>query len=437
MQSLEFDFSKSGIKKSDLNILNAKLDSYRRHLQKTSRDMSYAEDEASLSLPYDAELLKQVRGMVKKKGSKQLKYVFVVGIGGSNLGTKAIYDAVRGPLESSSNTWPKMIFVDTVSPILLKQVSQLIERDIKKPAEFLVNAISKSGGTAETITNFEFVYSQLAKKFKNASDRVVLTTDEDSKLWNVAVEKEIDVLAIPKNVGGRFSVFSAVGLFPLALAGIDIGLLRDGAMSMLKQCLDGKDSPAMRSAATLYMQSKKGLRINNNFFFNPELESVGKWYRQLMGESIGKEKNMKGKVVHAGITPIVSIGSTDLHSMAQLYFGGPRDKFTTLMYAPAPTINVQTPRKPMLGQLVNGTKGKQVSFIMEAIFGGVVAAYRKNKLPYMYVKMPAVNAYTVAQYLQFKMIEIMFLGKLFEVNTFDQPNVEDYKKATRKIMETA
>ena len=158
---------------------------------------------------------------------------------------------------------------------------------------------------------------------------------------------------------------------------------------------------------------QKKISLLNEFYFAPELESLGKWYRQLVGESLGKSHDV-------GITPIVSIGSTDLHSMAQLYFGGPRDKFTNL-------IRVENEQ---------GTAALAKSFfkIMNAIYGGVRAAYIKNQLPFTEIIFEDISEHTLGAYMQFKTMEIMYLGRLMDVNAFDQPAVEDYKEETRKLL---
>jgi glucose-6-phosphate isomerase len=160
---------------------------------------------------------------------------------------------------------------------------------------------------------------------------------------------------------------------------------------------------------------------------------MGKWYRQLMRESIGKEHDKEGNVAHIGITPMVSIGSTDLHSMAQLYFGGPRDKFTCFVSAPQEE-DVAISQEQVFLHLVEGIQGKTFAQIMEAIMGGVRAAYQKNELPYVDIALPEISEVVLGQYLQFRMMEMMFLAQFLNVNAFDQPNVEDYKAETRKLL---
>jgi len=419
---------------TDLSIHTQYLLPYLDDLKRASEDSTFSTPEASIRLPFDEEIRDEVRRLATKLQNPKLKHIVVLGIGGSNLGTQAIYEATHG--RHTEFRPLRLFFGDTVSPRLLTYLTKILIEGTESPEEFVINLISKSGTTTETIANFEVLYERLAKKFsaEAIASRIVATTDEGSKLRHTADENGFHHLSIPKNVGGRFSVFSAVGLLPLELVGIDTKQLLDGARDMAELCLKTAENPALTSAALTYTHSKNGININNSFFFNPELESCGKWYRQLMGESIGKEKDIDGKVVRTGITPMVSIGSTDLHSMAQLYFGGPRNIFHTLIYGPNKGFDAQLPSELKLQNLVDGINGKDVKSIMNAIIGGVKAAFVKNAMPYTEINFPEINEYYLGQYLQLKMIEMMFLAKLMNLNAFDQPNVEDYKDETRRLL---
>lgn len=395
---MRFEYKETaGANDAELESLTNSLSDYQKRLAEVASAKNYDFDESSINLPFDDELEKRVREAVQAKRTNSLKYIVVIGIGGSNLGTRAIYEAIRG---ATTEVFPRILFADTVSSTLFSNIVALLQAT-KSREEFCINVISKSGTTTETIALFEALMSRLG----DVSDRIVATTDEGSRLWNTAKEKNIAALAIPAKVGGRYSVLSAVGLFPLALAGIDTEKLREGARSSV---VGNKN--AIVSAALIFRHMQNKISILNEFYFAPELESMGKWYRQLVGESLGKRHDM-------GITPIVSIGSTDLHSMAQLYFGGPRDKFTNL-------VRVES----------EGTTGNFLKHIMDAIYGGARAAYLKNQLPFTETTLPEISEYYLGMYLQFKMLEVMYLAKLMNVNAFDQPAVEDYKEETRKLL---
>ena len=412
------------------------LAEYTDHLRSVRASGAYEAPESSLCLPEDDGVLIAVRGLVARKVTPSLKYNIVIGIGGSNLGTKAVYDALAGyrdTMRPEGEEYPKLIFAETVDPEWLLGVEHLIE-NLNSPDEILLTVISKSGGTAETIANFEIIAASCAKQFEDILERIVVITDEGSKLWDAATAKGIATLALPATVGGRYSVLSAVGLFPLASVNINIAELRHGAQDALEMCLHGAN-PAAQSAAVLAGQLQQGKVINDNFLFHPELESVGKWYRQLMGESVGKERSLSGETVHTGITPTVSIGSTDLHSVGQLYLGGPKDKLTTFVAARNKLVRVSVPEKRMFPELVPMVQGKTAENIMDAILEGVAIAYQKAGLPYMKVTLDGITEESLGAFLQYKMLEMMYLGKLLNVNPFDQPNVEAYKVETKRLLE--
>lgn len=430
MLQLRFDQS------TDLQPFQEKTASYTQRLRDVIASGSYTEYESSALLSSDQQLLQNVQELAARKANGELRYHIVVGIGGSNLGTKAIYDALHGFADVlKPGRFPKILFAETTDPEWLVRATALLET-IDNPEQILVSVISKSGGTTETMVNFEIIMHTLSQKFPNITDRVVAITDEGSPLWQQAGEKNIDRLAIPKPVGGRYSVLSAVGLFPLATIGIDIAALQQGATEMRDSCLaENGNNIAAQSAALLAAHKQQGKIINDNFFFHIELESVGKWYRQLMGESIGKAQSLDGEEVHTGITPTVSLGSTDLHSVGQLYLGGPKDKFTTFVYTDR-TADITAPAEgrtfPELLPMINGKSARE---ILKAILEGVKIAYQKAELPYMEVVLDDISERSIGEYLQFKMLEMMYLGQFLNVNAFDQPSVESYKIETKNILE--
>ena len=400
------------------------LEEYILRLNKVAESDNYMYDESSINLPFDENLLEQISKLKKKYVTKKLKYILDIGIGGSNLGTKAIYDALFGYYDTiETKRFPKMIFADTNDPTFLSKLTDFIENEISDPEELLINTVSKSGRTTETIANLEIFIKE--KDF--IKDRLIITTTYNSDLWKTARKMDIHCLPIPNKVGGRFSVFSAVGLFPLACMNFDLSELLKGAMEARKECLNKSiaKNPSAISAIILFINYKKGKLINDNFFFHPELESLGKWYRQLMGESIGKE----GK----GITPTVSVGSSDLHSMGQLYLGGIKDKFFTFISSKKCPVDIVIPQDPDIN-VVDMVEGKKASEVMNAILAGVKVAYFKKGIPFMEIQMDDISPKSLGQYMQFKMVEMMYLGKLFNVDTFNQPNVESYKEETRKIL---
>ena len=398
----------------------------------------YNHPESSILLPLDETFKNYLVQKVNQRKNPELKYIVVVGIGGSNLGTMALYRALRGRLGVFLHlNEPKIIFVDTVSSPLVAQVVDFLNNQVNKPEEVIINVISKSGETTETIANFEVIYRSLKEKFGDKiNERLVFTTDKGSKLWHEAESRSLDLLEIPEKVGGRYSVLSAVGLFPLGLADFDITGFWEGAKEMVQRCI-GRDvyqNPALVSAILTAISYGRGLNIYNSFYFNPELKSLGKWYTQLMAESIAKEYDLTGQKANISIMPVVSIGSTDLHSMATLFLGEPKNKFTQFIYASQKENSPNIPADLFMPGLVNDITGKSIADVMSAIYYGVKIAYLKNGLPYSEIVMYEISEHSLGQYLQLKMMETMYLARLLRVNAFDQPKVEEYKRETREIL---
>lgn len=420
----------------EIKTISEGLIPYIGMLQAIAKKNDFADAECSMNCPFDIDSIEKVTLAVKEKVSESLKYIFLIGIGGSNLGTKAIYDAVHGYVDSiEPNRFPKMIFVDTTNAEQLVRSAHLIS-SLETKDELLVISISKSGGTTETTANTEMILAEVKKSFSDYSDRVVVITDEESPLWKASVAKNITVLPLHGLVGGRYSIFSPVGLFPLAVLGYDIGGMIERVRTMRDQCLSANiyENPAALSAMITFVNFTKGKSISDTFVFHSELESMGKWYRQLMGESIGKEKDVAGNTVNTGITPTVSVGSTDLHSMGQLYLGGPQDKQTTFVYAKETKAQVRMPAERVFPELVQMIEGKTAAQIMDAILGGTKMAYAKRGLPFVEVVLDDISVASIGEYFQFKMMEMMYLAHLMEVNAFDQPNVENYKVGTKALL---
>jgi glucose-6-phosphate isomerase len=435
MTEMKFNFKNCLVKDKELTESGNKLQTEIKNMN-TASLKKYEDDRCSINLPDDKEMLSKVKEVIQKKSELNPKYIVVVGIGGSNLGTIAVQEAVLGKLYNQLNPKVKILYSDTVDSDLMDDTIKIIEPVLKKGDNVIINGISKSGGTTETIANFEVVVELLKKYRQDYEKYIVVTSNNESNFWNLGVEFGFDCLEIPKLVGGRYSVFSPVGLFPLGLIGVDLDELLKGAALIKKRCLnkDFKGNPAAISAALLYSNHNKGKTINDMFLFSTDLESIGKWYRQLMGESIGKEHDKDNKQVFNGITPTVSIGSTDLHSMAQLYLGGPHDKYTTFISLENNNSDIKVPNFEKYSKLVDKIQGKPFKVLMGAILKGVQVAFANGKRPFSEIILKDKSENSIGQLLQFKMIEMMYLGYLMNVNPFDQPNVEDYKKETKEIL---
>lgn len=411
----------SGITQKDVESVLDRLTPYFGRFQQAADDASYTTDESSLHLAHDARLRRLTEKLVVEKRTNTLSEVMVVGIGGSSLGALAVYEALVPAGVSLS-------FFDTVHARELAEGAARLRWVFKRGGTVLINIISKSGGTSETIANGRVLLDALKKSTKDWHKHVVVTTEAASKLEIWAASHGVAVLPNPKKVGGRYSVFSPVGAFPLALAGVDIKKFHKGASTMLKLCLvpDAKKNPALQSAVAMYAAIKKRKVAHNVFVFNPDLEGAGKWYRQLVGESLGK----KGK----GMLPLVSVGSTDLHSVGQLYLGGPKNIFTTFVSV-ASSGDLHIPPVDIgFDGIVPELNNVSMRELLDAIYKGTKGAYQKRNVPFVEVVLEKLNEEEIGAFMQFKMVETMLLGRLMGVNAFDQPNVEEYKIITRRLL---
>ena len=425
MERISINFTNSLIDEYKLNEVLKNLELEINNMNQ-ARNKKYEDDRASINLLDDSENISNIKNLTKEKKKLNPEYIVVIGIGGSNLGTIAVQEAILGKLYNQLEPKIKVLYVDTVDEDLISDIIKIVEPCLESGNNIIINGVSKSGGTLETISNFE-IFIDLIKKYKKDYEKyVVITTDKNSNFWKYAIQNNFSVLEIPKKVGGRFSVFSAVGLFPLGLLGINIDDLLIGARYMRDQCIckNAEENPAAISASLIYIYREKNYNIHDLFLFSKDLESIGKWYRQLMGESIGKEFDISQKQVFVGVTPTYSIGSIDLHSMAQLYLGGPYDKFTTFVFIKKNRNKVFVPDHKEFSNLVDNIQNIQLHNIMYAIYEGVKIAYEKSKRPFIEINLPDKSEKSIGQFLQLKMIEMMYIGYLLNVNPFNQPKHE-------------
>ena len=440
MKSIHFDYENSCLVTHDeLKPLQEQL---RPEVERiaNARTHNYSTEYASINLPFDEELIKTICTNAKsKKCQLQPTTLVVIGIGGSNLGTIAVLEALRGKFYNQHYDI-NVYFVETVDADHINDIAQLVERELATGNNILINVISKSGTTTEAIANFE-VFLEILKSHRpyNYCDFVVAITDKDSALWQLAQNEEFTCLEIPKNVGGRYSVFSAVGLFPLCFLGIDIEDLCAGAQSgfLLSTQKQFHHNPAALSAALIATHYQQGNIIHDTFLFSVALESFGAWYRQLSAESVGKAYNKNNELINTGVLPTISIGSTDLHSVAQLYLAGPYNRFTTFIAVEKNKTDITIPDYQEFEALVPKIQNKWLSTIMGAILQGTKKAYLNDNRPFVSITLPEKSTYCLGQLMQIKMIEIMYLGFLLNVNPFDQPQVESYKKETKEILRSS
>jgi len=411
----------SGIGEGEIKKVSKEFVEYFDVLKKASKDDTYSMDESMLYLADDKKMRKQVLDLADKYKSDNLKEVMVIGIGGSNLGTWAVEDALQAHDV-------RLSYFDTAHARSLNEAKKRMKAIFDDGNHVLLNIVSKSGSTNETVMNAHVLLKELQSiKNDDWQDYVVVTTQPGSKLENWAKNNNVDILPNPEKVGGRFSVLCPVGMFPLALAGVDIEKLHKGASKMLDACLKNDDeNPALLSCVCVWNAMQNQSVMHNLFLFDMDLERIGKWFRQLTAESLGKQ----GK----GIMPIVSIGSTDLHSVYQIFLDGPKNVFTTFVSVKKGDDIDVPPIDEQMDAIVPELRGKSAQEVMSAIYEGTKGSYQKHGLPFCEAVLDDLREEEIGAFLQFKMIETMLLAKLMNVNAFDQGVVEEYKKITREIL---
>lgn len=338
---------------------------------------------------------------------KKFNYIVVLGIGGSALGTICLQNALKAT--------SKLYILDNIDPALIREIENLI--DYKKTL-FLV--ITKSGETIETLSQYYYFRKKIEQKKLNQKKHFVFITDpKKGRLRQIANKEKITAFDVPENVGGRFSVLTAVGLLPAALIGINIEKLIKGAQKMRNSFLSTNFSKnlSFQLAAIQYLLSKKGKNINVLMPYCQKLIRLADWYRQLLAESIGKKLDRYGEAIFAGITPINALGATDQHSQLQLYNEGPNDKLIIFIEVKklGPEVKI-----PAHGSIKNLSFNK----LMQIEKSATETSLTKNNRPSITIKVDQINEESLGELFMFFEGSIAFLGEFFNINAFDQPGVE-------------
>lgn len=427
MNTLSFDythaFAKGSVSRGDLRGLHGRL----REIQTTLQTERAAGRLGFADLPGDKAALAAVERMTARQG-KGIETVIVLGIGGSSLGFIALKEALLHPLHNQVER-PAFYVLDNIDSETIHAVLSVIN-----PKKTLVNVITKSGSTAETIGQFLLFFDRFAKKLggkKEAVKRFVLTTDPIGGALRPLVEREgFAALDLPPSVGGRFSVLTPVGLFPAALAGIDIRKLLRGAGQALQGGLYEKvaRSPALIGAALHYLHYGQGRPLAVMMPYANSLFRVGDWFRQLWAESLGKAVNVRGEKVNVGPTPIASLGATDQHSQVQLYAEGPDDKFYTFLRVGKMRTDLRYPKSPWKDPAFTYFAGHTMNELLDAEAEATRFALTEVGRPAVTINLPRVNADTIGRLLMHLQIQTAAAGQLLEIDPFDQPGVEAGKR---------
>lgn len=390
-----------------------------------------------MNLGYNEETLwyvKEYAAMVKGR----FENILVLGIGGSALGGIAVTEALLKPYwnllsEEQREGFPRIFFLDNIDPDSMTGLLDML--DLSKT---LVNVITKSGDTAETMSQFMIVKDRLEKELGDTYRyNIVATTDKRTGILRQISEQEgYKTFVVPDDVGGRFSVFSAVGLLPFALVGIDVDSIVNGIkdMDLALKNTDIHNNIAAQNALIQYlMDTKKGKNLSVMMPYSSRLKYVSDWYVQLWAESLGKNKNKDGQDVNVGPTPIKALGATDQHSQIQLYNEGPNDKVINFIRVEEFDNTLEIPRifeYTGIGYL----GGKSINQLINAEADSTRVALADYNRPTVTISLPKIDAYNVAQLLYMLEVQTAIIGELYNINTFNQPGVEQAKNYTYALM---
>ncbi len=374
-----------------------------------------------LDLPktYDKEEFNRIKKAAEKIRANS-DVLIVIGIGGSYLGAKAAIDFLKGPFYNY-NAKTKIFFAgNSISPNYLNDLLKMIDgKDVS------VNIISKSGTTTEPAIAFRIFKDYLEKKYgkEEAKSRIFATTDkEKGALKNLADAEGYETFVVPDDVGGRYSVLTAVGLLPIAVSGADIDKIMEGAAKAQElysnENLEENECYQYAAARNVLYQKGKTLELLVNY--EPELQYFTEWWKQLFGESEGKDQK--------GIFPAGVNFSTDLHSMGQYIQDGLRNLFETVLYVENPKSDIEMTETSDNIDGLNFLAGKTMDFVNKKAFEGTLLAHTDGNVPNLLIKLSRLDEYTLGQIVYFFEKACGISGYVLGVNPFNQPGVEDYKK---------
>jgi len=343
----------------------------------------------------------------------------VFGTGGSNLGAMALVNMLQ--VKSSK----KIIFFDNIDPIDFN--NSILKLNLNKTC-FII--ISKSGSTLETLSQFSCIIEIFKSKnitYKLSNSCIIITEDKDSPLKRIGNELDCKILNHDLNIGGRYSVFSNVGLLPAYIAGLNINKIREGALSIISKIKnDFYIENYLGAGVITYLQSNKSINLNVLMTYSNSLYFFGKWYLQLWAESLGKDKK--------GITPLHFVGTTDQHSQLQLYLDGPQDKFFTLITTDYRKKGLKMNKEIFKTKDTNFLVNKTMGDLMYAEQQATLSTFIKKGFPVRQLHIDKINEYTLGQLMAYYMVETIITCYLIGVNPFNQPAVEYSKRLAKAYL---
>lgn len=429
MSNITFEYTNSGITESEIDDLKDQVKDIHKKMHKkegVGSDylgwLDYPEEYDK----YEFEKIKEV----SKKIIDDSDVLIVIGIGGSYLGAKAVIKAIGHSfcdmLKDAGKKYPHIIFAG--NNLSSTYISHILDAIGDK--EVSLNVISKSGGTTEPAIAFRIFKNYMYERYgEKAKDRIYVTTDKtEGNLRKLSKQEGYEAFTIPSDIGGRYSVLTSVGLLPIAVGGANIDKFMEGAKAAMNnynnENLDEND--CYKYAAIRNLLYKKGKQTEFLVTYEPSLKSISEWWKQLFGESEGKDNK--------GILPVSLSYTTDLHSMGQYIQDGRRDIFET-------TINIENVKRnieiPLYDEDIDGLNyiaGKTIDYVNKKTMEGVIEAHVDGGVPNLMINLPKINSYHLGELIYYFEKACAMSSYLLGVNPFDQPGVEAYKTNMFKFL---
>lgn len=443
MIKLDFRKADSSVigEQNGLNI-KQEFENYKERIAGIIADLNKRKDKPEqglqwMNLGYSEETawyVKEYAALVQNRFDN----VLVLGIGGSALGGLAVTHALLRPYwnmlsKEERNGYPRIFFLDNIDPDSMSSLLDIL--DLKKT---LVNVITKSGDTAETMAQYMIVKDMLEKELgDDYRKNIVATTDKRTGILRQISEQEgYKTFVVPDDVGGRFSVFSAVGLLPFALVGIDIDEISNGIkdMDLALKNTDIYNNMAAQNALIHFLSDvKNGKNITVMMPYSSRLQYVADWFVQLWAESLGKSVNLEGENIHTGPTPIKALGATDQHTQMQLFNEGPNNKIINFIRVEEFHKNLEIPKifeYTGIGYL----GGKTMNNLLNAEADSTTASLSDYSRPTVTITLPKIDGYHIAQLLYMFEVQTAIAGALYNIDTFSQPSVEQSRNYIYALM---
>ena len=418
------------------------FDNYAQRISEIIKSLNQRKDKPQewlqwMNLGYNEETVwyvKEFASMVEGRFDN----IIVLGIGGSALGGLAVTEALLKPYwnlltKEQRNGFPRIFFLDNIDPDYMNGLLSII--DLKRT---LVNVITKSGDTAETMSQYMILKDLMEKELgDDYRKNIAVTTDKKMGILRQLADQEgYKIFFVPDDVGGRFSVFSSVGLVPFALVGLDIDKIMNGIKDIdleLKNT-DIHQNIAAQSALIHYlMDTQKGKKISVMMPYSSRLKYVSDWFVQLWAESLGKNRDTNGNQIVSGLTPIKALGASDQHTLLQLFNEGPNDKVLTFIRVNNFDTELEIP-KIFEYTGIRYLGGKTLNALMNAEADSTKVSLADYSRPTMTITIDKIDEYHVAQLLYMLEVETAIIGELYNINTFNQPGVEQAKNYTYALM---